>query len=194
MRRRLVAVAAVAVLLLSGCTQRYDSPDDRSHAAGDAVAESLRDIEPQPAELRTRGGFDGITLDARLEDMSASETRAFLEGALPVVAESPLGTMPIRIVLSHDGARSGSGSLEWRGYDPARAERYFAAVQLWLDVLADPGVRVEEKFDVQAAYVFGSVEVLDDRDVEAYRAELHGALEKAGYTAPSLRVTAAPTP
>ncbi|WP_440708726.1 hypothetical protein [Herbiconiux sp. YIM B11900] len=190
MRRRLVVVAVVAVLLLSGCTPRYDTPDDRSQAFGDAVAETLRDVEPQPAELRVRGSSDGITLDARLGDLSSSDTRRFIEEALPLVGDSPLGALPVRLVLSHDDVRSGAGGLEWLGYDPARSDRYFSAVQLWLDVLADPGVRVGERFEVQAAYVSGTVEVFDGRDLEAYRSELVGVLEQAGYVDPSITVVA----
>ena len=87
-----------------------------------------------------------------------------------------------------------SATLDWRGYDPARAERYFGAVQLWLNVLADPGVQFNEVFDVQAAYVYGSISVFDDRDLETYRAELMDALEKAGYTDPLIVVAAAPVP
>ncbi|WP_291055391.1 hypothetical protein [Herbiconiux sp.] len=191
MRRRLAAVAVVAVLLLSGCTPRYDTPDDRSQAFGDAVAETLSDVEPQPAELRVRGSYDGITLDARLGDLSSSDTLRFIEEALPLVGDSPLGALPIRLVLSHDDARSGVGGMEWLGYDPARSERYFSAVQLWLDVLADPGVQVEERFEVQAAFVSGSIEVFDGRDLDAYRSELVGVLEQAGYVDPSISVVAA---
>jgi hypothetical protein len=194
MTRRAAAIAVIGALLLSGCAQQYDTPDDRSRAFGEAVGESLQDVEPQPDTLRVRGDFDGITVEASLGAMSFSETREFIEGALPVVEDSPLGSLPIRILLGHEAARSGSGGLEWRGYDPARSDRYFAAVQLWLDVLADPEVRVKERFDVQAAYVFGTVEVFDDRDLDAYRDELVAALEQAGYVDPSLTVVAGKTP
>jgi hypothetical protein len=199
-RRRLAAIAVVAVLLLSGCTQRYDSPDERAEAFGHEVAESLKDVEPRPADLQVRGNFDGIVLEAQLDQMSFSETRDFIEAALPVVEDSPLGALPVRIILthegslSHEGLPSGSVSMEWRGYDPVRSERYFAAVQLWLDVLADPEVQFKEKFDVEAAYVYGAIEVFDGRDLDAYRAELVGVLEQAGYTDPRILVTAAVVP
>jgi hypothetical protein len=66
------------------------------------------------------------------------------------------------------------------------------AVQVWLEVLADAGVEVDDRFEVQAAYVFGSIEVFDDRDLDAYRTEILGTLEQACYTDPSIEVTAAP--
>lgn len=195
MRRRVAAVVAVVgALLVSGCTQQYATPDERSHAVGEAVAESLRDVEPQPADLSVRGGFDGIVLEADLADLSPSETRDFIEAALPVMEESPLGAMPARLIFRHDDSRSGGGVLEWRGYDPERSERYFAAVQLWLDVLADPGAKVKQKFEVEATTVYGAVEVFDDRDLDAYRAQLEAALEQAGYVEPSLEVTPADRP
>ncbi|MFB2554612.1 hypothetical protein [Herbiconiux liangxiaofengii] len=193
MRRRLAAVGVVAVLLLSGCTQRYDTPDDRSNVFGAEVDESIHDLEVQPSNVRVTGSFDGIRMEAYLDQMSFAETREFIEAALPVIQDSPLGAMPVRIVLGHKAARSDSGTLEWNGYDPERAERYFAAVQLWLDVLDDPGVEVDEKFEVRAAYVFATVVVFDDRDLDAYRAELVGALEQAGYVDPSITVKAATT-
>lgn len=194
MRRRLAAVAVVGALLLTGCTPQYATPDERSHAVGDAVAERLRDVDPQPADLRVTGSYDGIVVDAALADLSPDETRDFIETALRVVEESPLGAMPVRLILSHDDARSGGGVLEWRGYDPERSERYFAAVQLWLDVLADPGAKVDQTFEVEATTVHGSVEVFDDRDLAAYRADLLAALEQAGYVDPSLEVTPADAP
>ena len=200
MKRRLAALAVVAVLLLSGCTQRYDSPDERSEAFGDEVAEKLKDIVPESAGLEVRGSFDGIVLESYIGEMSFAETRDFIETALPVIEDSPLGALPVRIVLTHEGSLgreglpSGSNTMEWRGYDPARSERYFAAVQLWLDVLADPGVQFKEKFDFEAAYVYGAVQVFDGRDLDTYRAELVGVLEQAGYTDPRILVTAAPVP
>lgn len=191
--RRTATAALVAVLFLTGCTQQYETPDDRSHAFGADVSETIRQLDPLPTHLRVRGGFGGIVIEAYLDRMSYDEVRRFVEGALAAVDDSPLGSLPVRLMLSHESAQPDSGTLEWRGYDPARAERYFGAVQLWLDALADPGVRVEEWFSVRAADVTGTISVLDGRDVDAYRAELVGALELAGFPSPSLSVVAAPT-
>ncbi|KQM57530.1 hypothetical protein [Agreia sp. Leaf210] len=200
MRRRLATIAVVAVLLLSGCAQGYDSAEERARASAEELAESLRDVAPESIGVGATGSLEGVWVSARLDQTSFAETRDFLEDALPVVEDSPLGSLPIHVSLvyeggaSREGMPSGSATLDWRGYDPARAERYFGAVQLWLNVLADPGVQFNEVFDVQAAYVYGSISVFDDRDLETYRAELVDALEKAGYTDPLIVVAAAPVP
>lgn len=186
--RRGAAIAILAVLLLSGCTQRYDSPDDRSEAFGDAVAEQLRDVDTTPDDLRVYGGFDGIVFDAFLDRRSFAETRAFIESARSAADDSPLGDLPVRFVLSHRDTGQGTGTLEWRGYDPARSDRYYAALRLWLDVLADPGVQIKEKFEVEAATVFASVEVSDGRGLEAYRTQLVEAFQAAGFPEPRVEV------
>lgn len=98
----------VAVLLLSGCAQRYDSPHDRADAFGDAVAEQLRDVDMAPDDLRVRGSFDGIVFDAFLHRRSFSETRAFIESARSAADDSPLGQLPVRFILSHRDTRSGT--------------------------------------------------------------------------------------
>lgn len=204
MSRRIAAIAAaaaVAALLLTGCAPQYATPDERSESFAEPVAEAVNELDSAPEDVQVRSSFDGIVLEARLGDMSYAETRAFIEQALPIVEESPLGTMPVRLLLSHtqqgsgqQGAVAGSTTLEWRGYDPARADRYFAAVQVWLDTLADPGVQFDETFQVQAAAVFGDISVVDGRDLDAYSAEITAQLEKAGYVEPRIIVAARPAP
>lgn len=189
-RRHLAAVAVVSALLLSGCAPQYATPDERSRSFGSDVAEELKNVETQPDELRVGASYDGITIDAQLGTMSPADSRAFIEEALPIIQDSPLGAMPVRFVFRHEDARSGGGGLEWRGYDPAQAERYFAAVELWLDVLADPGVELKERFEIEGSYFYGSVGVLDDRDVQAYRDDLVVALERAGFAEPFMTVSA----
>lgn len=198
MSRRIAAVAAAAIaaLLLIGCAPQYATPDERSESVAEPVAEEVNKLDSAPDDVRVRSSFDGITVEAHLGDMSYAETRAFIEDALPIVEDSPLGTMPVRLLLGHaqEGSVSGSGTLEWLGYDPERAGRYFAAVQVWLDTLADPGVQFDEPFQVQAVAVFGEISVLDDRDVDAYSAEVTAQLEQAGYVEPRIIVAATPTP
>lgn len=199
MSRRIAAFAAAAAitaLLLTGCAPHYATPDERSESFAEPVSEAVNELDSAPDDVQVRSSFDGITLEAFLGDMSYDETRAFIEDALPIVEDSPLGTMPVRVVLRHmhEGAESGSGTLEWLGYDPERADRYFAAVQVWLDTLADPGVQFDEPFQVQAVAVYGEISVLDDRDVDAYSAEVIAQLEQAGYVEPRIVVTARPAP
>lgn len=196
MRRRVAAAAAVAALLLTGCAPQYATPDERSGSFAEPVAEKVKELDPQPDEVRVRSGFDGITVEAYLDDMSYSDTREFIEGVLPIVEDSPLGAMPVRLLLGHakEGQDTASGTLEWLGYDPARSDRYFAAVEVWLDILADAGVQFDDRFQVQAAYVFGEIRVLDGRDIDAYSAEVIAKLEQAGYVEPSIVFTPVPTP
>ena len=187
----LAGLALVGTLLLSGCAPQYTDPDDRSASFGAAVAAELKDLQPHPDEVRVRGDYDGISLDIQLGDMSFDDSRAFIESALPIIQDSPLGAMPVRFVLSHEATPSGGGGLEWRGYDPARADRYFGALQLWFDILADPGVKVDEPFQLEAAKVWGSITVLDGRDPDLYRADLLARLAQIGYADPYLAVAAA---
>lgn len=199
MNRRIAVVAtavAIATLLLTGCGPQYATPDERSESFAEPVSDAVNELDSAPDDVRVRSSSDGITLEAFLGDMSYAETRAFIEEALPIVEQSPLGTLPVRLLLRHeqDGPDSGSGTLEWLGYDADRSDRYFAAVQVWLDTLADPGVQFDEPFQVQAVAVFGEISVLDDRDVDAYSAEVAVQLEQAGYVEPRIIVAAMPTP
>lgn len=188
MTRRFAALALGALILLSGCAPTYATPDERSEARGDAIAEALAQLEPHPEEFRVDGSYDGVGIIADLGDLSFDETREFLEGALTAVDESPLGSLPVTFDLSHSAEATPSQHLKWWGYDPARSERYFAAVEVWLSVLADPGVRFEDEFSVAAPYVFGMVLVLDDRDIVAYREGLADILEEGGYFEPGIYV------
>lgn len=188
--RRALAVAVGTIILLAGCAPTYSDPDDRSHERGDAVAEQILALTPQPSDVLVYGRYSGIGMTATLGDMSFADTRDFLEQSLDVIGDSPLGRLPVTITLGHASARDNSTPLKWLGYDPARADRYFAAVRLWMDVLADPETAFDDEFTVRADRAYGTVVVYDDRDLEAYRAELVAALEAAGYVEPGISVVA----
>jgi len=189
---RRAAGIALIVGLLAGCSPVYENPDDRSHARGAELAEALANVEPQPLDLDVWANYDSIRITMDVGDLTGPEIRDIVEPMLQVVSESRIASLPVRIQLRHDQASDATHlmPLEWMGYDPARAERYFAAVEVWLMVLADPDVQFEEDFEVQGAYVSGHILVFDDRDIAAYRAELVATLEAAGYVEPYINVEA----
>ena len=191
---RRMAVIALVVAVLAGCAPVYETPDDRSHARGAELAEALTTALPESldVDLEVWANYDTIRITMDLGDLAAPEIRGIVEDTLQVVSESRIASLPVRLQLRHDQAGSATRSrpLEWMGYDPARVERYFAAVDVWLTALADPGVQFDQDFDVRSAYVSVHITVIDDRDLEAYRAELVAMLEAAGYVDPFVTVEA----
>lgn len=187
--RRTAAVIGLATFLLAGCSPTYSSPDDRSHARGQAVLEQILTIDPQPRDVSVYGRFDGIGMTVSLSDMSFEASRDFLEQSLAVIGDSPLGKLPVSIQLHHASARDAPQPLKWLGFDPARSDRYFAAVEVWMTVLADAQAEFDGEFSVQASRVVGTVVVSDDRDLSVFRSELVSVLEAAGYTDPSILIT-----
>lgn len=191
--RRIGAIALVATLL-AGCAPTYESPDDRSHARGAelerAMVEVMKEADPQPEDLDVWANYDAIRITMNVGDLTGPEIRDIVERALQTVSESRIASLPVRIQLRHDQASDAVRSmpLEWSGYDPARVERYFAAVDVWLAVLSDPDVEVEDEFSVQGSYVSVSILVFDDRDLDGYRSQLVAPLEAAGYVDPYVNV------
>lgn len=192
MRGRIALAAAAVVLLLSGCAPSYSTPDERSHARGKVVSDQILAIEPQPRDVVVHGRYDGIGMSVSLGDMSFADTRSFVEQSLTIATASPLGALPIQMTFHHSSVRPARGQqLKWWGYDPARADRYYGAMQMWLDVLADTGTEFESDLTVQAVRVYGKILVFDDRDLDAYRAEIDATLTAAGYVNPGVVIEAA---
>lgn len=192
--RRIAAVALIVAVVLAGCAPSYESADDRSHARGDELGESiqkaLETVDPAPTDLRVNANFGSAWVSMRTGDMTGPEIRAVVDKVLQAFSESRIASLPFRIEISHDQAGDGIAStpLQWRGYDPERAERYFTGMDVWLSVLADPQLQLDDEFSVQGGYVSGRILVFDDRDLDAYRAEVVAQLEGAGYVDPGISV------
>lgn len=191
---RVIALALAAGVLLTGCAPTYETPDDRSHARGDelevAITEALENVNPQPTDVRVFANYDSAWVTMRTGDMTGTEVRAVIERVLEAFSESRIASLPFRIEVSHDQAGDGMKStpLDFWGYDPEHIERYFTGMDVWLSVLDDPDLQLDEEFRVQAGYVFARILVFDDRDIEAYRAEVVATLEAAGYVDPGIYV------
>lgn len=190
MIRRIVAVALVTAVLLTACAPTYETPDDRSHARGDELEEAMQKLDPLPRNLRVFANYDAAWINMSTDDMTGPEIRDIVEQALDIFAESRIASLPLRIQISHDQASDGQKGtpLDWRGYDPERAERYYTAMDVWLSVLDDPNLQLDDEFVVQGAYVFARILVFDARDIAAYRAEVVATLEAAGYVDPGIYV------
>lgn len=191
---RVAAIALIATVLLTACAPTYETPDDRSQARGaelgEAITLAMEKIDPAPGNLRVFANYDAAWVTMSTGDMTAPEVRNVIEQVLQTFSESRIASLPFRMEISHEQAGGGIAStpLDFWGYDPERAERYFTGMDVWLSVIADPDLQLDEEFRVQGGYVFATILVFDDRDLDAYRAEIVATLEAAGYVDPGVYV------
>jgi hypothetical protein len=130
--RGTAAVAIVLVALgLAACGPTTVADRTEQWAAGvqARILDEVSVVETAGVSegARVRLGF-GDVLD---EPDAATDIGQAMIDATGIVADSPLGSLPVTVTSARAGNTSG---CRWNGFDPEHADRYLAAVTLWVEL------------------------------------------------------------
>lgn len=170
-RRWLGSVVALVTVSagLAGCA--YAPPDTDTL---EDTLETIESVDRAAAYLSIQGAVGliiSIDEDAVMSDTAVEVADAFLESEFS-------GYLLVLSIETRDTR------FTWEGYDPEYAERYAAATELWLDLLALPGV--EPSMSSGDAFVRGTefgfrFSVADPAVVETTLAKVSQMIADAGF-------------